>query len=177
MKWLTNLFKSNNDSEDMVKVYDPDTKTITEIPSSQLTPNMVQATLEGSDEVQWVDAGQLQMGEGQHESFPEEVRDLIKDIKIKLDEVYPMSIEKWEDGFLRDLNPEPEIALWLHVSKIYDEATTNQNLSSEQKEEYFKVLGICMNSPQDKVLQLTNPQSISKSEAERIISKFYGEAN
>lgn len=180
MKWLTNLFEAENEIEkpkDIVKVYNPTTKTITEMSASQLTPNMIQARLEGSEEVNWIDAGELKMGERRRESFSEDVRDLIKEIKIKLNEVYPMSIEKWEDGFLRDLNPEPEITLWLHVANIYNEQTSNQNLSLEQKSEYFRVLGTCMNSPRERVLQLANPQLITKVEAERIIAKFFGEGN
>ena len=175
MKWLKNLLKSgDNTSEEMVKVYDPTTKTITEVPVTNLTPNLVQARLEGSEDVYWIDAGELHMGERQHESFPEEVRDLIREIKSRLDEVYPMSFEEWEDGFLRDMNPEPEIALWLHVSGIYEEVTSGRNLNLEKKQEYFRILGVCMNSPQDKVLQLADPQLIAIAEAEKVILKFYG---
>lgn len=174
MKWLKNLFK---EKEEVVKVYDPKTKTVTEMAASQHTPNMVQAQMEGSEEIHWIDAGQLKMGERQHESFPEEVRDIIKDIKLKLDEVYPMSLEEWEDGFLRDLNPEPEIALWLHIANIYNELTTSQILIFEQKQEYFRVLATCMNSPRERVLQLADPKLIAKVEAEKVIAKFFGEEN
>lgn len=180
MKWLTNLFKADSEIEkqnEMVTVYSPTTKTIKEMPASKLTPNMIQARVEGSEEVHWIDAAELKMGERRRESFSEDVRDLITEIKDKLEEVYPMSLEEWEDGFLRDLNPEPEIALWLHVANIYNELTISQILNFEQKKEYFRMLGTCMNSPRERVLQLANPQLITKVEAERVIAKFFGEGN
>jgi hypothetical protein len=177
MKWLTTLFKRDDaktESEDMVRVYDPTTKTITEKPASQLTPNMIQAQVEGFDGVHWIDFRELKMGERHAESFPDEVRDYLREIKSKLDEVYEMSLEEWEDGFLRDADPEREIALWLHVADIYNRFASERNLSIEQKKEYFRVLGTCMNSSRDRVLQLHSPQLISKAEAEKIIAAYYG---
>jgi hypothetical protein len=139
MKWFSNLFKRDDaKSEDTVRVYDPTTKTVTEMPASQLTPNMIQAQVEGLDGVHWIDAGELKMGERQAESFPEEVRDYLREIKSKLDEVYPMSLEEWEDGFLRDAHPEQEIALWLHVADIYNRSTSERNLSLEQKKDFSR---------------------------------------
>ena len=178
MKWLSNLFKRDDAKpkpDDMVRVYDPTTKTITEMPASQLTPNMIQAQVEGMDGVHWIDAGELKMGEHQAESFPEDIRDLFRDIKSKLNEVYPMSLEQWEDGFLRDANPEHEIALWLHVADIYSRLTSERGLSLEQKKDYFRVLGTCMNSARERVLQLFRPQLISEAEAEKVIAAYYGE--
>lgn len=178
MKWLTNLFKRDDlkpNSDDMVRVYDPTTKTITKIPASQLTPNMIQAQIKGIDGVHWIDAGELKMGERQAESFPEDIRDLFRDLKAKLDEVYPMSLEAWEDGFLRDTNPEQEIALWLHVADIYSRFTSERNLSLEQKKEYFRVLVTCMNSARERVFQLSRPQLISEAEVEKVIAAYYGE--
>jgi hypothetical protein len=180
MKWFTNLFKWDDlkpKPDDMVRVYKPTTKTITEIPASQLTPNMIQAQVEGIDCVHWIDAGELKMGERQAESFPEDIRDLFRDLKAKLDEVYLMSIEEWEDGFLRDANPEQEIALWLHVAEIYSRFTSERDLNLEQKKEYFRVLVTCMNSARERVFQLSRPHLISKTEAEKIIAAYYGEKN
>jgi hypothetical protein len=178
MKWLANLFKRDNEkSEDVVSVYDPTTKTVSQMSASQLTPNMVQAQVEGLDGVHWIDVGELKMGERQRESFPEEVRDMFREIKTKLDEVYPMSLEEWEDGFLRDANPESEIALWLHVANIYTHLTSERELSLEQKKEYFRVLVTCMNSGRERVLQLYQPELITKEEAERIISEYFSEGS
>ena len=159
----------------MVRVYDPTTKTITEKPASQLTPNMIQAQVEGLDGVHWIHVGELKMGERKAESFPEEVRDYLREIKSKLDEVHAMTLEEWEDGFLRNAHPEKETALWLHVADIYNRFASDRNLSLEQKEEYFRVLGTCMNSSRERVLQLYSPQLISNREAEKIIVAYYGE--
>ena len=178
MKWLANVFKrdgAKTELEDMVRVYHPTTKTITEMPASQLTPNMIQAQVEGLDGVHWINVGELRMGERQAEYFSEEVRDYFREIKSKLDEVYPLSLEEWEDGFLRDAHPEQEIAVWLRVADVYNRFASERNLSLEQKKEYFRVLGACMNSSRERVLQLYSPQLISKAEAEKVIEAYYGE--
>src|SRR4051812_42205186 len=112
---------------------------------------MIQVQIQDLDGVHWVDARELHPGERRAESFPEEIRDLFRDLKFKLDDVYPMSIEGWEDGFLRDAHPEKEIALWLHVADIYSRFTSEGNLSLEQKKEYFRVLATCMNSSREMV--------------------------
>jgi hypothetical protein len=175
MKWFTNLFRREyTKPEDTVRVYNPTTKTVTELPASQLTPNLIQAQVEGLNGVYWVDARELKMGERQAESFPEEVRNYLREIKSKLDEVYPMSLEEWEDGFLRDAHPEQEIALWLHVADLYSRFTSERDFSSEQKKEYFRVLVTCMNSSRERVLQLYSPQLITKAETEKVIAAYYG---
>ena len=178
MKWLTNLFKRDDakpKSEDTVRVYDPTTKIVTEMPASQLTPNMIQAQVEGLDGVHWIDASELKMGERRAESFPEDIRDLFRELKSKLDEVYPMSLEQWEDGFLRDAHPEKEIAQWLYVADIYSRFTSKRGLSLEQKKEYFRVLATCMNSSRERVLQLYRRQLISEVEVEKVIAEYYKE--
>jgi hypothetical protein len=178
MKWLSNLFKRDDakpKSEDTVRVYDPTTKTVTEMPASQLTPNMILVQFQGLDGVHWVDARELTMGERHAESFPEDIRDLLRDLKAQLDEVYPMSLEQWEDGFLRDAHPEQEIALWLHVADIYSRFTGERSLSLEQRKEYFRFLATCMNSSRERVLRLYRPQLISQEEAEKVITAYFGE--
>jgi hypothetical protein len=177
MEWLSNLFRRHNakpESEDRVRVYDRTTKAVTDMPASQLTPHMIQAQVQGLEGVYWIDARDLQMAERRAESFPEEIRDFFRDLKSKLDEVYPMSVEEWEDGFLRDAQAEQEIALWLHVADIYSGFTGARPLSLEQKKEYFRVLATCMNSSRERVLQLYCPQLIAKEEAEKVIAAYFG---
>jgi hypothetical protein len=177
MKWLSNLFKRHNakpTSEDTVRVYDGTTGAVTEMPVSQLAPHMIQAQVQGLEGVYWMDARGLRMSERRAESFPEEIRDFFRDLKSKLDEVYPMSVEEWEDGFLRDAHPEQEIAIWLQVADIYSRFTGPHPLSLEQKKEYFRVLVTCMNSSRERVLQLYCPQLIAKEEAEKVIAAYFG---
>lgn len=176
MKWLKNLFTRHDakpQSGDTVRVYAPETRTVTEMPAAQLNPNMMQVEVEGLDGVHWVDARKLKMGERRAASFPEEVRELLRHLKSVLDEVHPMSLEQWEDGFLRDAHPEQEIALWLYVADIYSHFTSEGNLSFEQKKEYFRILTVCMNSPRERVLQLCRPLLVSQAEAERVIAEYY----
>jgi hypothetical protein len=125
--------------KEMVQVYDLKSKTISTIPASELAPGMVHAQVEGVGLV-WIAATQARPGPYQHGPFSKEVRDYLRQIKQALDEVYPQTLEQWEDGFRRDRNVERQIALWLHISSVYRRFTVDKNLSAEACGDYFDVV-------------------------------------
>src|SRR5687768_10453326 len=99
-------------SDKTVRVFDFETKQLTTIPAAELAPGMVQARVQGIGTV-YISAGQAVKLQGfRHPPMPE-MRENFAKIKASLDEVFPMSLEQWENGFRRDTNPEREIAFWL----------------------------------------------------------------
>jgi hypothetical protein len=165
--------QAGTESPEYVDVYDFATRSVHRIPARELAPNMVQVQLEGVPGVVWVDARELNANSYQHPPFTEEIRDILRQIMASIGEVYPLSLEQWEDGFRRDANPEQEIALWLHVAEVYRRLTAGADLSQEQKTDYFRVLVGCMNSPREHVLQVVTLQEISKAEAISVIDAFF----
>jgi hypothetical protein len=112
-----------------------------------------------------------------HEHFPPDVMALLEVISNALDEVYPLTIDQWEDGFRRDTNPEQEIAIWLHTVQVYKHITTKmlQNLHLSHRKTIFRLLVQCMNTSQrDSALQDAASMGIPDQIAEIVVSQFYG---
>jgi hypothetical protein len=88
-------------------------------------------------------------------------------------EVYPRTIDEWEDGFRRDRNPEREIATWLHIAEVYETFTCEQPLSLEAKQDYLKVLLACSTTPHEHVLKSVSLSAITEEEAAAAIAAYY----
>jgi hypothetical protein len=172
MKWFKRAKAKNNDSS-FVNVLDQDTHTVTRVPARELASHMVEVQMEGIEGTVWMDARELKQSEYRHPPFSEEIRDILREIKSSIDEFYDLSLEQWEDGFRRDTNPEKEIAIWVHLANIYRSLATSRDLSAEQRQDYFKVLICCLNSPREHVLKVFSPSAISVEEANDVIAQFY----
>ncbi len=172
MKWFQRD-KANHSDAALVNVFDMETHSVTRMPARELAAHMVEVKMEGIEGTVWIDARELKQGDYKHPPFPEEIRDFLRDIKSSLDEVYCLSLEQWEDGFRRDRNAEKEIALWVYLASIYRNLTTSRDLSAEQRQDYFKILVTCLNSPREHVLQVFSPGAISVEEAHDVIAQFY----
>ena len=157
----------------MARVYDVETRSLYQIPDAELAPGMLQTRVQGIDGTVWVDASQLRRGEPKYFQFGEDLRDDIRAIKATFDEVYPQSLEEWEDGFRRDADPKREIDLWLHMANVFDRATEGKPLTLEQKRDYFRVIVACSNASCDKVLYVAKREVISREEAQDIVTLFY----
>ena len=169
--------ESSNMSEkdEMVFAYDNESKTFTQIPRSELAPGMIQVVEEHADVV-WIQAvlGSLKWGsEYQHPPFNVEVRDFLREIKHSLDEVYPVTLEFWEDGFRRDANPEWNMAIWYHISRIYQEHSALAR-SDAKKKEIFRVLLGCMGTDRGTIKEYEELHELSAEEANQIISAYLG---
>jgi hypothetical protein len=162
--------------EARVPVYDFDTRQVHLIPAAELAPGMVRARLNGVEDEVWVDASRLQQNVHQQPPFPEEVRDLFRQLKAALDEVYPMSLEQWEDGFRRDSNPEPEIAYWLHLAQTYSRLVAPDaglGATPERRLAVFKLLAGCGIAPRERVLGVAERGPLTREEAERVVDAFF----
>ena len=154
---------------------DPATREVVRIPASELSPGLVQVQMKGSEEPVWADPALFQPSPFQHPPFPEEIRNLLRTIKATLDEVHPMSLEAWEEGFRRDQNPEQEIALWLHLADTYAYlAAKDPQLPLAARQEYFRFLVACANGPREQIWQTTSPGTMDRALAAQLVERFYG---
>lgn len=174
MKWFKR--KDSKDSDNpvpMVRVVDMATHEVTTIPARELAPYMVEAQMEGIEGTVWLDARDLKQGDNKHPPFTEEIRDYFREIKSSIDEFHCLSIEEWEDGFRRDTNPNKEIALWLHLARLYRQLTADRDLSTDQRRDYFGLLITCLNSPPEHIFDVFSPSAISHEEARNVVAHFY----
>ncbi|MDB6063963.1 MAG: hypothetical protein JWR26_171 [Pedosphaera sp.] len=82
----------------------------------------------------------IQLGPIRHQSLPETLIARIRQIEPILAEVYPRSHEQWLEGFMRDVDPEPEVANWEAIASAYGRFTQNRALSLEAKRETLMLL-------------------------------------
>lgn len=161
---------------DYVRIYDPKSQQTTTIPAQELPLGMVEAQVEGTEGTVWMPSSALKPSDYQHPPFSEEIKQRLQKIKNDLDEVYPSSLEAWEDDFRRDRYPEKEIALWSHIGEVYQKLTSGKKLKLTKKKDYFRTLIACTAYPRDHVFGILKPKFISRREAEKAIALFYGEA-
>ena len=161
------------DRPDTVRFYDAESKSVLDIPRSDLRPGLVQAQVEGVRGVVWVSPDQFAEGPIQYEPFDDDVRDFIRRIQSAFAEHRDLSLEEWEDGFRRDSQPEHEIALWSHAADVYT-AFSEHESSPERRGDVYRCVVACLVASPDSVWDVLELQVIDRSEAERIVDRFYG---
>jgi hypothetical protein len=160
----------------MVPFFDVETKRVVRIPAAELRPGVVQAQVQGIDELVWISPEQLHPGQIHHPPFDEDVRVYIRQIQEAFAEQRPMSFEEWEDGFRRDNHPEREIALWVHAANVYGTFTANE-VVAERRADVYRIIVAALTAPRDKIWHVLKLSTMSRDEAEPVIRRIYGGEN
>lgn len=158
----------------MVKYHDLDTQKTVEIPSDELSSTSIGANVQGVGNV-WIDGDRIKLSPRRHSRLPEELRATIRQIAGILADVYPQPIEQWEDGFLRDAQPETEVAVWRHIATVFQAFTNGKRLPLDQRKEFLRVFLGCSMSPDgsaDMVLDTAELKVISREEAMEAIRLY-----
>jgi hypothetical protein len=125
----------------------------------------------------WIDTAGLHAGEYRHPPFAAPVREQLRVLQETLAEVYPQSLEEWEDGFRRDAHAEREIALWLRIAEAYRRAVTERAYEPAQKRDVFAVFLSCANNPREHVLNVVKLRALTRGEALQLVGHFYSDAD
>jgi hypothetical protein len=165
----------NTPKPEFVKVYDVPTRTISTIPASELAAGMVRIQLNGSDEILWADANELNAAEGQHRHppFSGARSEKVLYIEQTLREVYPKTYEAWEDGFRRDLHVDQELDLWVRVARCLDDFVTRHHPTPGERQEAFEILGACLNATPTTVFETVRVQLLSRVTAQQLVDTYY----
>jgi hypothetical protein len=84
----------------------------------------------------------LKPGPIRHAHLPPPLIARIEAVRSTLEEVYPMSMAEWLDGFQRDAHPEGEVLWWERVARCYVDYTRHHELQGEQRKPAFNVICI-----------------------------------
>ena len=92
-----------------------------------------------------VNLNDVELGSHQHVALTKSLIERIKAFHLILREVDPLesssSLEESIDYFLRDHNPEREIAVWEKIAERYQKSVEQKpDMTSEQKKELFAKL-------------------------------------
>jgi hypothetical protein len=83
---------------------------------------------------------ELHRGPIQHESLSSDQLQRIGRLRDVLAEAYPMTLDGWVDGFMRDANPESEIQIIEACAVVYQRLSSRGSLSPEEKKRLYAVL-------------------------------------
>lgn len=81
-------------------------------------------------------------GEVKHQLLSDDQMQRVTRLREVLLEAYPMTMDGWVDGFLRDTHPESEIQIIEACAFVYHRLAATASLSSEEKQRLYAVL--CM---------------------------------
>lgn len=82
----------------------------------------------------------LHRGPLQHGAFTPDQHRRIGRLRDVLVEAYPMTLNGWVDGFMRDANPESEIQIIEACAAVYQRLVSRAALSPDEKKRLYSVL-------------------------------------
>jgi len=82
----------------------------------------------------------LHRGPLQHESLTPDQLQRIARLRDVLIDAYPMTLDGWVDGFMRDANPESEIQIIEACAVVYQHLAEPAQLSADEKKRLYAVL-------------------------------------
>ena len=116
-------------------------------------------------EPEHVDLSQLRPGPIRHESLPPA---LLEQIQAVFDVIGPytgMTLEQFETGFMRDMHPESEVALWCRITKAWlayhEDFLQNQTQPDEEERKLLGAL-LAISTGMEDVLKLNMPAEVGR---------------
>ena len=112
-----------------------------------------------------VDPRQLRPGPIRHGSLPPELLEQIKAVHDLIGPYINMTLEQFEIGFMRDMHPESEVALWCSITAAwlaYHEKFLNDETLPDEEER--KLLGalIVISTGVEDVAKLNVPHEVGR---------------
>ncbi len=168
-----------------ITLYSFKTKERKIIPMAELAPGHIKVRLMGDgepDEIVWIDtkelAGKQRELRLRQPPFDNAHKEIFRQLKKSLDEVYPQTLEQWELGFRCDTKPEYEIAKWRWLAETYTRLTDprlwkkhHSAPSQPVKQDIFRLLHTWNNvGDVSEVLATTLPfEELSEDETRQIL--------
>jgi hypothetical protein len=115
---------------------------------------------------------ELHRGPIQHHALSSEQLQRIGRLREVLVEVYPMTLDGWVDGFMRDADPESEIQIIEACAMVYQLLTSQASLSQEEKKRLYAALCVISTGGGGSELASSLPQGKGLPDLETIASMY-----
>ena len=66
-----------------------------------------------------VDEDQLVQGPIRHRTLPDDLLERIRNVYYAINDLYGDTLEQFEIGFMRDMHPEDEVAIWCSITAAW----------------------------------------------------------
>jgi hypothetical protein len=169
-------------TSEKVRVYDLETRRVTEIPACELAPDMILMTVRGGapDGTDlngvWVSRRQfaaLPFRGYQHPPLTEEKRQLMRRLSEAFDGVYTQTPEEWEDGFRHDENIDDQIGMWCRAADVFLRFA-GPTARLEVRKDVFNVVFACMHGDRRNVRYTVSVQSLTRMRIGQIVDAWFG---
>jgi hypothetical protein len=116
-------------------------------------------------EPEYVDPKKLRPGPIRHESLPPGLLDQIKAVFDVIGPYIGMTLEQFEIGFMRDMHPESEVALWFRITKArlayHEDFLAYKTLPNEEERKLLGAL-IAISTGIEDVAKLNVPVEVGR---------------
>ena len=116
-------------------------------------------------EPQHVDPRTLRLGPIRHESLPPDLLGQIRAVYQVIGPHIDMTLEQFEIGFMRDMHPEREVALWCRIAKAWlayhEDFLENEILPNEEERKLLGAL-IAISAGVEDVSKLNVPVEVGR---------------
>jgi hypothetical protein len=112
-----------------------------------------------------VNPKELRPGPIRNESLPPELLEQVKDVFDVIGPYIDMTLEQFEIGFMRDMNPESEVALWCSITAAwlaYHEKYLNDEALPDEEERHILGTLIAISTGVDDVKRLNVPKEVGQ---------------
>ena len=117
------------------------------------------------NEPEYVDPRTLRPGPIRHESLPPDLLGQIKAVYDVIGEHVGMTLEEFEIGFMRDMHPESEVALWFRITKAWlayhEDYLGNEALPNEEERKLLGAL-VAISTGVEDVSKLNVPVEVGR---------------
>jgi hypothetical protein len=114
---------------------------------------------------EFIDPSKLRPGPIRNESLPSELLEQIKAVFDVIGAYLNMTLEQFEIGFMRDMHPESEVALWFRITKAWlayhEDFLANETLPNEEERKLLGAL-IAISTGVDNVAKLNVPVEVGR---------------
>ena len=114
---------------------------------------------------EFIDPSKLRPGPIRHGSLSPELLDQIKAVFDVIGQYLGMTLEEFEIGFMRDMHPESEVALWFRITKAWlayhEDFLANETLPDGDERKLLGAL-IAISSGIEDVSKLNVPVEVGR---------------
>ena len=119
-----------------------------------------------------VDPATVKLGPIRHAELPRALIERAKALEPVFADVYPVTHEKWLEGFRRDVHPEREIAIWEQIAVAFTQFTAGRSVSLEIRREAFALLLFRSGATADATLKHAKLKYLTKDLAEQLVELY-----
>jgi hypothetical protein len=130
------------------------------------------AGVKGDEPAGWIDPKRLTPSPVRRAALTAEQSRRVKRLYQTFREVDPTPVEKWDEDFRRDLDPEREIRIYEGMADAYGAYCSHRKPPLAAKKEAYQVVLMRSGAPDEAVLSRFQPKVLSQADVREILRLY-----